>query len=51
MLKGVLGAKGVLAPEFKPAHSAEDLVTQHLDELEQEAERKGGALQTLSDHS
>lgn len=28
----------------------EDLLTQHVDELEQEAERKGGVLQTLADH-
>jgi hypothetical protein len=27
MLKGVLGAKGVLPLEFKPAHSVENLVT------------------------
>jgi hypothetical protein len=40
----------VLALEFKPAYSVGDLLTQHLDELEQEAERKGGVLQSLSDH-
>jgi hypothetical protein len=50
MLLGVFSAKGVLPLEFKPAHSVGDLLTQHLDELEQEAERKGGVLQTLSDH-
>ncbi len=50
MLLGVFSAKGVLPLEFKPAYSVGDLVTQHLDELEQEAERKGGVLQTLSDH-
>jgi hypothetical protein len=49
MLLGVFLAKGVLPLEFKPAHSVGDLLTQHLDELEQEAERKGGVLQTLSD--
>jgi hypothetical protein len=36
--------------EFKPAYSVGDLITQRLDELEQEAERKGGVLQVLSDH-
>jgi hypothetical protein len=50
MLLGVFSAKGVLPLEFKPAHSVGDLLTQHLDELEQEAERKGGVLQALSDH-
>jgi hypothetical protein len=50
MLLGVFSAKGVLPLEFKPAYSVGDLLTQHLDALEQEAERKGGILQTLSDH-
>jgi hypothetical protein len=50
MLLGIFSAKGVLPLDFKPAHSVGDLLTQHLDELEQEAERKGGILQTLSDH-
>jgi hypothetical protein len=50
MLLGVFSAKGVLPLEFKPAHSVGDLLTQHLDELEQEAERKGGVLQALTDH-
>jgi hypothetical protein len=36
--------------EFKPVYSVGDLLTQHLEELEQEAERKGGVLQTLLDH-
>jgi hypothetical protein len=40
----------VLPLEFKPAYSVGDLLTQHLDELEEEAERKGEVLQTLSDH-
>jgi hypothetical protein len=30
--------------------SVGDLLTQHLDEWEQEAERKGGVLQALTDH-
>ena len=47
---GIFSAKGVLPLDFKPAHSVGELLTQHLDELEQEAERKGGVLQALSDH-
>ena len=50
MLLGVFLAKGVLPLEFKPAHSVGDLLTQHLDELEVEAERNGGVMQTLADH-
>jgi hypothetical protein len=50
MLLGIFSAKGVLPLEFKPAHSVGDLLTQHLDDLEQEADRKGGVLQMLSDH-
>jgi hypothetical protein len=50
MLLGIFSAKGVLPLDFKPAHSVGDLVTQHLDELEQEAERKGGVLQALAEH-
>src|SRR5215831_16018085 len=50
MLLGIFSAKAVLPLEFTPAHSVGDLITQHLDELEQEAERKGRVLQTLSDH-
>jgi hypothetical protein len=50
MLLGVFSARGVLPLEFKPAYSVGDLLTQHLDELEQEAERKGGVMQMLADH-
>jgi hypothetical protein len=50
MLLGIFASKGVLPLEFKPAYSVGDLLTQHLDELEQEAERRGGVLQTLVDH-
>jgi hypothetical protein len=50
MLLGIFSAKGVLPLEFKPAYSVGDLLTQHLDELEQEADCKGGVLQTLADH-
>jgi hypothetical protein len=38
MLLGVFSAKGLLPLAFKPAHSVEDLLTQHLDEVEQKAE-------------
>jgi hypothetical protein len=50
MLLGIFSPKKVLLLEFKPVYSVGDLLTQHLDELEQEAERKGGVLQTLADH-
>jgi hypothetical protein len=36
--------------EFKTAYSVGDLLLQHLDALEQEAEEKGGVLQALADH-
>jgi hypothetical protein len=44
MLLGMFSAKGVLRREFKRAYSVGDLFTQHLDEWEQEAERKGAVL-------
>jgi hypothetical protein len=50
MLLGIFSAKGVLPLELKSAYSVGDLLTQHLDELEQEAQRNGGVLQTLADH-
>ncbi len=50
MLLGICGAKGVLPLIFKPAHSVGDLLLQHLDELESEAEEKGGVQQVLADH-
>jgi hypothetical protein len=50
MLLGVFTAKGVLPLEFKPAHSVGDLVVQHLDELEREAEEKGGVDELLAAH-
>lgn len=50
MMLGIFSAKGMLPLEFKPAHSVGDLLTQHLDELEQETERKGGVMQLLIDH-
>jgi hypothetical protein len=50
MLLGIFSAKGVLPLEFKLAYCVGDLLTQHLDELEQEAERKGGIVQALANH-
>jgi hypothetical protein len=50
MLLGMFSAIGVLRREFKRAYSLGDLLTQHLDKLEQEAERKRGVLQALADH-
>jgi hypothetical protein len=49
MLLGVFSAKGAPPLELKPAYSFGDLLTQHLDELEQEAERKGGITQILEE--
>ena len=50
MLLGIFSAKGALPLEFKPAHPVGDLLTQHHDELEQEAKRKRGVIQALADH-
>jgi hypothetical protein len=50
MLLGIFASHGVLPLEFKPAYSVGDLVLQHLDALEQEAEAKGGMQQVLADH-
>ncbi len=50
MLLGICAAQGVLPLEFKPAHSVGDLLVQHLDELEREAEEKGGVQQVVADH-
>jgi len=50
VLLGIFGAKGVLPPGFKPAHSVGDLLVQHLDELERETEERGGVEQLLSAH-
>jgi hypothetical protein len=50
MLLGVFTAKAVLPLEFKPVYSVGDLLTQHLDELEQEANLKGGIQQVLANH-
>jgi hypothetical protein len=50
MLLGVASAYGVLPLELKPAHSVGDLLVQHLDDLEQEAEDKGGVQMILASH-
>ena len=51
MLLGIFASHGVLPLEFKPAHNFGDLILQHLETLEQEAEKKGGMQQVLADHS
>jgi hypothetical protein len=50
MLLGIFASHGVLPLDFKPAYSVGDLLLQHLDALEQEAEEKGGVQQVLADH-
>jgi hypothetical protein len=50
MLLGVFASHGVLPLEFKPAYSVGDLLLQHLEALEQEAEAKGGIQTVLSNH-
>jgi hypothetical protein len=50
MLLGIFAAVGVLSLEFKPAHSVCDLLVQYLEELEREAEQKGGVQQLLAAH-
>jgi hypothetical protein len=50
MLLGVFALHGVLPLEFKPAYSVGDLLLQHLEALEQEAEEKGSVQQVLADH-
>jgi hypothetical protein len=50
MLLGIFASHGVLPLEFKLAYSVGDLLLQHLEALEQEAEEKGGVHQLLADH-
>jgi hypothetical protein len=50
MLLGIFASHGVLPLEFKPAYSVGDLLLQHLDALEQEAEENGGVQQMLANH-
>jgi len=49
-LLGVFDAYGVTARQIKPVVSVGDLVSQHLEALEAEAEEKGGIAQLLHDH-
>jgi len=49
-LLGVFDAYGVTAQQIKPVVSVADLLQQHLDALEAEAEEKGGIAQLLHDH-
>jgi hypothetical protein len=41
---------GLLPLEFESAYSVGDLLLQHLEALEEEAEEKGGVQQVLADH-
>jgi hypothetical protein len=50
MLLGIFAAHGVLALGDKPVHSVGELLTQHLELLEAEAEDKGGVGAVLRDH-
>lgn len=50
MLLGIFSARGVLPLHLKPAHNVADLLLQHLDDLEAEAEEKGGLTKVLTDH-
>jgi hypothetical protein len=49
-LLGVFDAYGVTAQQIKPVASVADLLQQHLDALEAEAEEKGGIAQLLHYH-
>jgi hypothetical protein len=50
MLLGIFTSYGVPPLEFKPAYSVGDLLLQHLEALEHEAEEKGGVQQLLAEH-
>jgi len=50
MLLGIFASHGVLPLEFKPAYSVGDLLLQHLEALEQEAEEKDGVQHLLAEH-
>jgi hypothetical protein len=49
-LLGVCAAYGVLPLELKPSASLADLLVQHLDALQAEADEKGGIEHVLADH-
>jgi hypothetical protein len=50
MLLGIFSARGVLPLHLKPAYNVADLLVQHLDDLEAEADEKGGLAQVLDAH-
>jgi hypothetical protein len=50
MLLGIFAARGILPQHLKPAYNIADLLLQHLDDLEAEAEQKGGLSQVLDAH-
>jgi hypothetical protein len=50
MLLGIFAARGVLPLQREPVADVQDLVWQHLDDLQAEAEAKGGLEQVLADH-
>jgi hypothetical protein len=49
-LLGIFSAHGVLPLDFKLAYCVGNLIAQQLDELQREAEQKGGVQQMLADH-
>ncbi len=50
MLLGIFAAHGVLPLEFKPAYYVGNWLVQHLDDLEREADKKGGVPHALADY-
>jgi hypothetical protein len=50
MLLGIFAARGVLPLHHELVGCVQDLVWQHLDDLQDEAERKGGLEHLLADH-
>lgn len=50
LLLGIFAAYGVLPLEFKPAYRIGDPLVRHPDDLEHEADNKGGVQQVLAGH-
>lgn len=50
MLLDIFVAYGVLPLEFKPTDAVGRLLVQHLPDLEEEADAKGGIQQVLADY-
>ncbi|MGO8949954.1 MAG: hypothetical protein ACLQUY_20325 [Ktedonobacterales bacterium] len=50
MLLGIFSARGVLPLHLRPAYNVADLLLQHLDDLEAEADEKDGVAQILDAH-